>query len=55
MYESAIEALQNNNPVLAMELLQEAMNLHVVKEQMELDIDDELMVCDYFKDMGWVA
>jgi hypothetical protein len=55
MYELVIDALQNNNPVLAMELLQEAMNRHVAKEQMELDIDDELMVCDYFKDVGWVA
>ena len=55
MYESVIEALQDNNPVLAMELLNEVMNRHVVEDQMELDIDDELMVCDYFKDVGWVA
>lgn len=55
MYESVIEALQDNNPVLAMELLHEVMNRHVVEDQMELDIDDELMVCDYFKDVGWVA
>ncbi len=55
MYESAIEALQNNNPCLAIELIQASVSQQPAKEQMELDIDDELMVCDYFKDMGWVA
>lgn len=55
MYESAIAALAENNPSLAIELIQEVMNRPVAKEQLELDVDDELMVCDYFKDVGWVA
>ncbi len=55
MYESAIEALQANNPLLAIELIQASVSQPHAKEQIELDIDDELMVCDYFKDVGWIA
>ena len=55
MYESAIEALQDNDPSLAIELILAIMSQPPAKEQMRLDIDDELMVCDYFKDVGWVA